>query len=280
MRGANPSGRRRESLCDSPHPFLWGGETPPHTPPRRRSAPPDLCIESAPGGNLPEGQAPRIAPPGEKAHLLPAFFGCGALTPRGGVENRFAILPTLSCGEGKPLPTPLPGGAPRRQISALSPRREGNLPEGQAPRHRATRRKSTPAPCILRMRGANPSGRRRESLRDSPHPFPWGGETPPHTPPRRRSAPPDLCIESAPGGNLPEGQAPGIAPPGEKAHLLPAFFGCGALTAFGGTRVSAESGQFSRWGRGARLTRRVREEPPPGELARVYFDRNATMSGA
>ena len=28
--------------------------------------------------------------------------------------------------------------------------------------------------------------------------------------------------------------------------------------------------------RGARLTRRVREEPPPGELARVYFDRNAT----
>ena len=44
--------------------------------------------------------------------------------------------------------------------------------------------------------------------------------------------------------------------------------------------MSAESGQFSRWGRGARLTRRVREEPPPGELARVYFDRNATQSGA
>ena len=58
------------------------------------------------------------------------------------------------------------------------------------------------------------------------------------------------------------------------------------LTAGGGTRVSAEAGQFSRWGRGpvlpvgVRLTRRVREEPPPGELARVYFDRNATMSGA
>ena len=31
---------------------------------------------------------------------------------------------------------------------------------------------------------------------------------------------------------------------------------------------------------GARLTRRVREEPPPGELARVYFDRNATQSAA
>ena len=31
---------------------------------------------------------------------------------------------------------------------------------------------------------------------------------------------------------------------------------------------------------GARLTRRVREEPPPGELARVYSDRDATMSGA
>ena len=53
-----------------------------------------------------------------------------------------------------------------------------------------------------------------------------------------------------------------------------------ALTAGGGTHVSAESGQFSRWGRAARLTRRVTEEPPPGELARVYFDRNATMSGA
>ncbi len=52
------------------------------------------------------------------------------------------------------------------------------------------------------------------------------------------------------------------------------------LTACSGTRVSAEAGeaQFSR--RGARLTRRVREEPPPGELARVYFDRNATMSDA
>ena len=59
------------------------------------------------------------------------------------------------------------------------------------------------------------------------------------------------------------------------------------LTAGGGTRVSAETGeaQFSRWGaqrRGeqpvmeptSRLTRRVREE------YRVYSDRNATMSGA
>ena len=46
------------------------------------------------------------------------------------------------------------------------------------------------------------------------------------------------------------------------------------VTAGGGTRVSAEAGQFSRWGRGARLTRRAREE------YRVYFDRNATMSGA
>ncbi len=53
-----------------------------------------------------------------------------------------------------------------------------------------------------------------------------------------------------------------------------------ALTACGGTRVSAEDGQSSRWGRGARLTRRVREEPPPGELARVYFDRNATQNAA
>ena len=41
------------------------------------------------------------------------------------------------------------------------------------------------------------------------------------------------------------------------------------LAAGGGTHVSAEAGQSSRWGRGARLTRRVREEYP------VYFDRNA-----
>ena len=41
------------------------------------------------------------------------------------------------------------------------------------------------------------------------------------------------------------------------------------LAAGGGIRVSAEAGQFSRWGRDARLTRRVREEPPPGELGRL-----------
>ena len=46
------------------------------------------------------------------------------------------------------------------------------------------------------------------------------------------------------------------------------------LTACGETHVSAEAGQFSRWGRGARLTRRVREE------YRVYFDRNAERSEA
>ena len=46
------------------------------------------------------------------------------------------------------------------------------------------------------------------------------------------------------------------------------------LTACGETHVSAEVGQFSRWGRGARPTRRVREE------YLVYFDRNATQNGA
>ena len=39
-------------------------------------------------------------------------------------------------------------------------------------------------------------------------------------------------------------------------------------TAGGGSRVGVEAGQSSRWGRGARLTRPVREEAPPGELAR------------
>ena len=58
------------------------------------------------------------------------------------------------------------------------------------------------------------------------------------------------------------------------------------LAACGETHVSAEAGeaQFLPVGPvlpvGARLTRRVREEPPPGELARVYFDRNATQNAA
>ncbi len=62
--------------------------------------------------------------------------------------------------------------------------------------------------------------------------------------------------------------------------LVRGAFTTGLLAACGETHVSAEAGQFSRWGRGARLTRRVREEPPPGELARVYFDRNAERSEA
>ena len=36
-------------------------------------------------------------------------------------------------------------------------------------------------------------------------------------------------------------------------------------------RGAGDAGQFSRWGRGARPTRRVREESPPGELGRVGF---------
>ena len=73
--------------------------------------------------------------------------------------------------------------------------------------------------------------------------------------------------------------APGDAQPGRAAGNRSAGGTSGvrataSVPACGGTRVSAESGQFSRWGRGARLTRRVREE------YRVYFDRNATQSAA
>ena len=54
-------------------------------------------------------------------------------TPRGGVANRFAILPTFSCGEGNPPHTP-----PRRRPAPPSPHIEpgprGNQPEGEAPR--------------------------------------------------------------------------------------------------------------------------------------------------
>ena len=93
------------------------------------------------------------------------------------------------------------------------------------------------------------------------------------------------CHGTLSTGCLPVGKAPGIpeTPPALSclAYLRDAGrFVHGRSTACGGARVSAESGQSSRWGRGTRLTRRVREEPPPGELARVYFDRNATQSAA
>ena len=39
--------------------------------------------------------------------------GCGALSPRAGGANRCTIRSTVSCGEGKPLPTP--HGATRRE---------------------------------------------------------------------------------------------------------------------------------------------------------------------
>ena len=40
---------------------------------------------------------------------------CGAVLPRADGANRYAIRTILSCGEGKPLPAPLPRGAPRRE---------------------------------------------------------------------------------------------------------------------------------------------------------------------
>ena len=40
---------------------------------------------------------------------------CGALPPRGDGANRSAIRAIVFGGEGKPLPTPLPRGAARRE---------------------------------------------------------------------------------------------------------------------------------------------------------------------
>ena len=40
---------------------------------------------------------------------------CAAVLPRADGANRYAIRTISSCGEGKPLPAPLPRGAPRRE---------------------------------------------------------------------------------------------------------------------------------------------------------------------
>ncbi len=42
-------------------------------------------------------------------------FSCAVLSPRGDVVDRVAIRDIVFRGEGFPLPTPLPGGAPRRE---------------------------------------------------------------------------------------------------------------------------------------------------------------------
>ena len=121
MRGANPSVRRGESLRDSPHPFPWGGETPPHgpPPPALRAARPLRCPRRK--GISPRGKHPASRPPGKKAHLLPACFGCGALPPRSGVENRFAILHALFRGRETPSHTPSPGASRRKGVTPHRP---------------------------------------------------------------------------------------------------------------------------------------------------------------
>ena len=50
------------------------------------------------------------------------------------------------------------------------------------------------------------------------------------------------------------------------------------LAACGQSGVRAESGQSSRWGRGPRLTRRAREEPPPGETIMIGSSRTPRLA--
>ena len=95
--------------------------------------------------------------------------------------NRCAIPSTLFCGEGKPLPAPLPPTVLRTARAFGSPwRRVARLVHfpGRQPRE------STNGTSVAAgLRGASSTERWRESLRDSLHPFLRGGETPPRAPP-------------------------------------------------------------------------------------------------
>ncbi len=61
----------------------------------------------------PEGKAPRTVPGATSAPALAVCSACGAHSPRADGARRFAPRTIVSCGEGKPLPAPLPRGASR-----------------------------------------------------------------------------------------------------------------------------------------------------------------------
>ena len=183
-------------------------------------------------------------------------------------ERRRPLAGTRRAPRGFPRRSPepqSPGPAPRA-VPRRAPPGERPCPPRRERARTAAGLRMSPSHTSIRgfweMRSRRPVEKSSRIRTRSPDPVRRSASAEPMKP-----APPVInitSVESSGDGARPE------TPAGTNA----------ALTAGGGTHVSAESGQFSRWGRAARLTRRVTEEPPPGELARVYFDRNATMSGA
>ena len=96
---------------------------------------------------------------------------CAALPPRGDTAHRSAIRAIVFRGEGKPLPTPLPRGAPRREWTAPEFRHRLLDPE---PRPTAVSPSEGPlAPCVSRNQRAGPArppppARLRPTWRRSP----------------------------------------------------------------------------------------------------------------
>ena len=123
-------------------------------------------------------------------------------TPRGGGANRFAILHTLFCGEGKPLPTP-PPPALRAARPLRCPRRKGISPRGKHPASRPPDKQAHLLPPFFGCGVLPPRAgvANRFAIRPT---LSRGEGNPPHTLPgaSRRKTP----ALSAPGRNLPEGK--------------------------------------------------------------------------
>ena len=143
MRGATPSGRRGESLRDSPHLFLWGGKPSPHPSPALRAARPLHCPRRE--GIFPRGSTPHPSPaaPGaaEPVRTL-ALSPTGGSAQGGSTPHRATRRKEHTCSLHSSDAGCYPLGTAWRIASRFSP----PFPVGRGnPSPGAWRRKLTPA---------------------------------------------------------------------------------------------------------------------------------------
>ena len=200
----------------------------------------------------PWGKAPRTIPLTIRAEGA-SWSACGALPPPGDSGDRFAIPAVLSRGEGKPLPTPLPRGAPRRaargestpptpwgKLPALFPwGGEAAQPVGKAPRQpRGESSPQVPLPLTRKAPVGPRAGRFPHrvtagiALRSPLSFFVGRGNPSPHpSPAALRAAPPtDAAWVSAQPAKRAAGNRPrrGWTPPGVSGQPVKAATGvCG-----------------------------------------------------